>query len=241
MRLAAILGAGLALLPAPTLAQTVTIGTAKTYDAGPFTVDPAALQGFEKALAQTFCERAALDCRWKAMARSDLMPALERHEVDVAMAAIPSNAALGQGIAATAAYLYPDPFDFVGAPGTQMHANVGTVATVSDPEVRAWSTSTGYTFRYFATLGDALKFYRRGEAQAILAERAALQPVIGASGGRLAVIVPRDRLRRGVTMALRSEDADLRFDIEDRIYDMVQDGSLNALTRSWFGVDASAW
>jgi ABC-type amino acid transport substrate-binding protein len=119
--------------------------------------------------------------------------------------------------------------------------NVGTVAAVSDPTIKAWSASTGYSFKYFETLKAALKFFESGGAEAVLAERTDLQPLIKASGGRLAVIAPRDRLRPGVAMALRSEDTDLRFTFEDRIYDMEKDGSMNALTKKWFGIDASEW
>ena len=42
-------------------------------------------------------------------------------------------------------------------------------------------------------------------------------------------------------MALRADDIDLRFAFEDQIFEMSQDGSLNALTETWFGVDAARW
>ena len=75
----------------------------------------------------------------------------------------------------------------------------------------------------------------------MIGERERLAPLVEAARGRIVVLAKNDRLRPGVTMALRSDDIDRRFNFEDRIYDMTQDGSLNALTRDWFGIDAAAW
>lgn len=241
MRFYPLLLAGLLLLPAQMIAQTVMIGTAEQYEAGEYTVDPVALQEFEKALGEVLCQRAELSCEWKVTARDDLLSALRAGEVDVVMAAIPITAEMGEGIETTASYLQLDPFVYAGLPGTEMHVNVLNVATISDPAIETIVASTGYIFEVYPTLEEALKTIENGGAEAVLGERENLVPLVEASGGRFAVINHQDTLRPGVVMALRSEDIDLRFSFEDRIYDMTQDGSLNALTKEWFGIDAAVW
>ena len=241
MRIITLLLAGLLLVPAQAIAQNITIGTTDQYEAGEFTVDPAALQGFETALGDALCERAELSCEWLVMAPSDLLPALQAKQIDVLMAAIPMTAKLGANIDTTAAYLYPDPFQFVGLPGKQMHGNVKSVAAISDPAIDHWYATTGYTIEFFPTIEGALKAVENGEADIAVGELADVAPLMEASGGSLVVIQDNRRLRTGVTMALHADNIDLRFVFEDEIYDMTLDGSLNTLTEKWFGIDAIKW
>lgn len=42
-------------------------------------------------------------------------------------------------------------------------------------------------------------------------------------------------------MALHADNFELRFTFEDLIYEMTQDGSLDVLTKEWFGIDAVTW
>lgn len=241
MRLYPLLLTGLILLPAQAIAQTIMIGTAAQYDKGIFTVDAASLQGFDKALGDVLCQRAGLSCEWKVMPREDLLPALKSSEVDVVMAAIPANSVLDDGIEKTVAYLQPDPFITVGLSGTELHKHVKHMGSVSDPAFDEWFPTTGYTNVVFPTLEDALKAIESGEADAVIGEQADLAPLVKASNGKFVVIGHNDSFRPGVTMALRSEDTDLRFSLEDHIYNMMQDGSLNVLTEEWFGLDAAEW
>ncbi len=241
MKICSIIFAGFLCLPAQAFAQTVTIGTADTYDAGDYTVDPSALQGFDKAFGDLLCKRGALSCEWKVMGRGDLLPALEAKEVDVIMAAIPLSDDLGDVIETTAAYLYPDPFDIVGRPGFDPFGNVKTVAAIPDPAIDAWHGTSGYNIVYFRTLEEALQAVERGEAEIAVGEHEDLAPLVEATEGRLEIVNPGRRLRPGVTMALHADNIDLRFTFEDLIYDLSQDGSLNALNKEWFGDDAVKW
>jgi len=76
------LAAAVSLAAFPAFADTVTIGTVQVYDAGSYTVDPAALQGFELALGDELCQRAGFTCEWKVLTPDQLWPALETGEID---------------------------------------------------------------------------------------------------------------------------------------------------------------
>lgn len=238
MKLHPVLLAGLLIIPAQTFAQTVMIGTATVYDAGEYTVDETALQGFEQALSEAICERGKLTCVWKAMPKGDLAAALKAKEIDVMMAAIPSTEKLGDGVDLTAPYLYPDPYDFVGKPGTNLHGDVQTVARIADPAVDVWAASSPFSFKVFPSFEEAMVEVNSGGAQTMIGEREALDPLMAESSAHGLAIIHSRRLRPGVAMALHADNIDLRFNFEDRIYDMTQDGSLNALTEKWFGIDA---
>lgn len=241
MKIYSAILAGLLSLPAQAFGQTVVIGTADAYGAGIYTVDPATLQGFDRALGEALCQRGKLTCEWKVMGRDDLLPALEAKEVDVIMAAIPLTEDLGGAIETTAAYLYPDPFDIVGRPGFDPFGNVKTVAAISDPAIEVWHGTSGYNIVYFQTLEEALQAVERGEAEIAVGEHEDIAPLVEATEGRLDIVNPRRHLRPGVTTALHADNIDLRFTFEDLIFDMAQDGSLNTLTKEWFGTDAVEW
>lgn len=239
MKLHPILLAGLLILPAHAFAQTVTIGVPTQYDVGEFTVEASVLQGFEKALTDAACERGKLACEWKEMASDALVPALMAKEIDVMMAAIPSSAELGENVDVTAPYVYPDLFSVVGAPGTNVHGDVTTVATIDDPAIDAWAKTNAFNFKKFPTLEEALQEVERGGAEVAMGEQEHALPLVEKFNGQ--AIVDSRRLRAGLVMALHADSIDLRFNFEDRIYEMSQDGSLNGLIEEWFGVDADRW
>ncbi|MFD1196696.1 transporter substrate-binding domain-containing protein [Seohaeicola saemankumensis] len=228
-------------LPVEAFAQTVMIGTVDAYEAGDYTVDPSALENFDKAFGELLCQRGKFDCAWKVMGRDELVPALKARKIDVIIAAIPMTEAFGDGVETTAAYLYPDPFAIVGLPGFVPFGNVKTVAAVPDPAIEAWHATSGYNILYFPTLEEALREVEGGGAEIAFGEYEDLAPLVDATEGRLEVLNPGRHLRPGVTMALRSESIDLRFAIEDLIYDMSKDGSLNALNKELLGNDAVVW
>jgi polar amino acid transport system substrate-binding protein len=231
------------LVAFPALADTVTIGTVDTYDVGSYTIDPAALQGFEKALGEELCNRAGLTCEWKVLLADQLWSALAAGEIDAVMAGVSMEDDAREGVDRTLPYLMPDPFLHIGLAGTQWAAEGAKAAYLPDPAVTAYAGTSGATFTEYATLEDALAAVRGGEALSVFGERETLVPVIEAAGGGLAVIAGKEeiKIKPGVAMALRADDIDLRFTFEDQIYEMSQDGSLNALTETWFGVDAARW
>jgi len=233
----------LSVAAAPLAADSVTIGTPQGWQAGAYTFDPAALQGFEAALGAALCQRAGLDCTWTALPPEALWPALAAGEIDAVMAGVSAAEDLGAGVERTMPYLMPDPFMHIGLPGTQWPVEGAVVAHLPDPAVSAFAATSGATFIQYDTLDAALAALRAGKVLSLFGERAALAPVVAASGGALAVVAGKEeiKVKPGLAMALRAADVDLRFAFEDRIYEMSRDGSLAALTETWFGADAAGW
>ncbi len=237
------LAAAVSLAAFPAFADTVTIGTVQVYDAGSYTIDPAALQGFELALGDELCQRAGFTCEWKVLTPDQLWPALETGEIDAVMAGISMAEDVGDSVDRTAPYVTLDPFVHIGLAGTQWLINAAVVAYLPDPAAAAYAQKAGASFTEYETLEDALAAVRDGQVLSLFGERDALAPLVEASGGQLAIIDNRDeiKIKPGVAMALRADDIDLRFAFEDQIFEMSQDGSLNALTETWFSVDAARW
>jgi polar amino acid transport system substrate-binding protein len=202
-------------------------------------VEASVLQGFERALTEVACDRGGLTCAWKEMAADKLLPALNAREIDVMMAAIPANASLGDDIDLTAPYVYPDVFDFIGPPGTDLHGDVKDIATVANATIDEWAKTTPFNIKTFATFDDAWKDLEAGGVNLVMGEREVLVPLLEKHGDQSFTIVLSRKLRPGLAMALHADNIDLRFNFEDRIYDMTQDGSLQDLVTKWFGVDAT--
>jgi len=237
------LAAAVSLAAFPAVADTMTIGTVQVYDASRYTIDPAALQGFEMVLGNELCQRAGFTCEWRVLLSDEVWSALEAGEIDAVMAGISMDDDVGEDVDRTLPYVTPDPFLHIGLPGTQWQMEGAVVAHLPDPAVTAYAQTTGATFTEYETLEAALAAVRDGQAMSLFGERHALAPLVEASEGELAVIGNRDEIsiKRGVAMALRSDDIDLRFAFEDQIFEMVEDGSLNAMIETWFGVDAARW
>ena len=227
----------------PILADTVSIGTVQVYDAGSYTIDPAALQGFEMAVGDELCQRAGFTCEWKVLPPDQLWSALETSEIDAVMAGVSMGEETGDDVDRTVPYVTLDPFVHIGLPGKQWQSSTAVAAYLPDPAAAAYAQMAGSSFTEYETLEDALAAVRDGHVLSLFGERDALAPLVEASGGELVIIAGWDemKIKPGVAMALRSDDIDLRFAFEDQIFKMSQDGSLNALTETWFSIDAARW
>ena len=69
---------------------------------------------------------------------------------------------------------------------------------------------------------------KSGEADAVLADKAYLDPIVAESGGEL-VEVSTVLIGGGVGMGLRESDGELRAKFDAAIQSMKDDGTLNAL------------
>ncbi len=98
-----------ALCAAPSLAQTLRIGTEPDYAPFEFKDASGTLQGFEIELGQAICRRAALDCQYVSMDFDGLIPALDAHKIDAALSQISVTPAR------RAAILFTDPLTTVQA------------------------------------------------------------------------------------------------------------------------------
>ena len=87
------------------------------------------------------------------------------------------------------------------------------------------------------------KVFSLGEADAILADRDFLAPIVEESGGELVWVEGMDQvaLGEGIGMGLRQSDTELLATFDAQIAAMKEDGSLNALIKKHFGDDAQTY
>lgn len=241
MKLLACLATTISLAAFPSLAETVKIGTAKVYDAGSYTVDPAKLQGFDKALGEELCRRADVTCEWVVLPQEALVPAVASGEIDAAMSGLPVTTEVGTDLLFTMPYLYPDPYGYLGNAGQMHPSGVTRIAYVSKLDFTELSASTGVSYMKFESMKDAIDAMLDGKFPSVFAEKEVLEPLIAASDGALGYVYNDRNVLPGMGMLFRADDADRRFLFEDQMFAMMEDGSLKAMSESWFGVDAGDW
>lgn len=92
----------------------------------------------------------------------------------------------------------------------------------------SYVTENGGTLVEFATPEETIAAVKSGEADAVLADKAYLDPIVAESGGEL-VEVSTVLIGGGVGMGLRESDGELRAKFDAAIQSMKDDGTLNAL------------
>jgi len=108
----------------------------------------------------------------------------------------------------------------------------GVIAAQANTIQAAFIADSGATLLEFATPEETIAAVRNGEADAVLADRAYLQPIAD-SDAELALIGQNVMIGGGVGMGLRESDTELKEKFDAAIQSMKDDGSLNALIAQW--------
>ncbi len=90
----------------------------------------------------------------------------------------------------------------------------------------------GATLLEFATPDETIAAVRNGEADAVLADRAYLEP-IEAENADLVFVGENVLIGGGIGLGLRESDGELREKFDAAIQSMKDDGSLNELIAKW--------
>ena len=89
----------------------------------------------------------------------------------------------------------------------------------------------GWELVEFATPEETVAAVRNGEADAVLADDAYLQPFAAEDG--LVILERQEMIGGGVGMGIRESDGELRGKLDAAIQSMKDDGSLNKLIAKW--------
>ncbi len=225
----------LAALAATALsAQTVRMGTEGAYPPYNFINDDGEVDGFERELGDELCARAALDCTWVTNDWDSIIPNLVSGNYDTIIAGMSITSERDEVIDFTAEYFPPDPSAYVGLAGGSVDTMGGVIAAQTATIQAAYVASSGATLVEFATPEETVAAVRSGEADAVLADYAYLQPLVEASGGELAVVGDRVSIGGGVGMGVRESDGELKGKMDAAIASMKADGSLSAMIAKWF-------
>ncbi|MGR3570394.1 transporter substrate-binding domain-containing protein [Brevirhabdus sp.] len=218
-------------------AKTIRMGTEGAYPPYNFINDSGEVDGFERDLGDELCARAKLECEWVTNDWDSIIPNLVSSNYDTIIAGMSITDERDEVIDFTQAYYPPDPSAYaalsadVSLDGAVIAAQTGTIQA-------SHVASSGATLVEFATPDESLAAVRNGEADAILADKGYLEPIVAESNGELSFVGDEVLLGRGIGVGVRESDTELKGKLDDAISSMKEDGSLNELIKKWFGEDA---
>jgi len=232
--------AALALSASFALADTVRMGTEGAYPPYNFINDSGEVDGFERELGDELCARAKLTCEWVTNEWDSIIPNLVSGNYDTIIAGMSITAERDEVIDFTQAYMPPDPSSYV-ALSADADVTGGIIAAQTGTIQAGHVASSGATLVEFATPDETIAAVKNGEADAVLADKSYLAPIVGESGGELSFAGADVMLGGGVGMGVRESDGELKAAMDAAIASMKADGTLNAMIKKWFGDDATVF
>ncbi len=164
-----------------------------------------------------------------------MIPALLDGQVAAVFAALPIDGDYGDGVEMSMSYLYPDIYSVIGPAGVQLGLGEGTLGVLPGRDMSEWAASGGRNLIPYPTIEDALEGVAQGEIAGVVARKSIVAPLIEAAPDKYGYAYRDIKPSPGLSIAFRSDDVDLRFAFEDMIFEMGDDGSLDALADEWFG------
>ncbi len=222
-------------------AETVRMGTEGAYPPYNFINDNGEVDGFERVLGDKLCEIAELDCTWVTNDWDSIIPNLVSGNYDTIIAGMSITAERDEVIDFTQEYLPPEPSAYVALAGAGADATTGVIAAQTATIQASYVASSGATVVEYATFDDTIAAVRSGEADAVLADRAALDDVVKESNGELVYVGEPVFIGGGVGIGVRESDAELKAKLNAAIDQMKADGSLNALITEWFSEEQAVY
>lgn len=223
----------LALTAGAGSAQTTRLGTEGAYPPYNFINDNGQVDGFERELGDELCTRAELTCEWVTNDWDSIIPNLVSGNYDAIIAGMSITEERDAVIDFTQAYLPPEPSSYMALEGADPDLAGGVIAAQTGTIQASHVAESGATLVEFATPEETIAAVRNGEADAVLADKAYLEPIASESGGEL-VLVEDVAIGGGIGLGLRESDPDLRAKFDTAIEAMKADGSLNAMIVKWF-------
>ncbi len=233
-----ILAAAIAALTAGAAsAQTVRMGTEGAYPPYNFINDSGEVDGFERELGDMLCEMAALDCEWVTNDWDSIIPNLVSGNYDTIIAGMSITDERDEVIDFTQNYIPPAASAYVAlADGVDLMG--GVIAAQTATIQAGYVAESGATLVEYATPDETIAAVRNGEADAVLADKDFLVPIVAESGGELMFVGDDVPLGGGVGMGLRESDGELKAKFDAAIGELKSSGKLNELIIKWFGEDA---
>ena len=207
--------------------SVVRMGTEGAYPPYNYIDDKGEVAGFERELGDELCARAELTCEWVTNDWDSTIPNLVSGNYDTIIAGMSITDERKEKIDFTTNYTQPDPSAYLAMSEGVEVAN-GVIAAQASTIQASYIAQSGATLIEFATPEETIAAVRNGEADAVLADRAYLEP-IAAEGGDLVMLEQNVLIGGGVGMGIRKSDTELRDKFTAAIESMKADGTLNAL------------
>lgn len=215
--------------------DVVRLGTEGAYPPYNFINDNNEIDGFEREFGDLLCERAQITCEWVINDWDTIIPNLVAGNYDVIIAGMAITEARSQIITFTQNYFPPDPSAYAALAGAEEAVLSGIVAAQSNTFQAGIVAETDATLIEFPTPDETVAAVRNGQADAVFADKAFLEPIVNASNGELVFVGPDLYPGEGFGLGTRQSDQALRDRLNPVITELKEDGSLNALIAKWFG------
>ena len=213
--------------------HVVRMGTEGAYPPYNFINDAGEVDGFERELGDELCRRAELTCEWVTNEWDSIIPNLVSGNYDTIIAGMSITPERDEVIDFTQNYTQPDPSAYVVLAGNEdIDLSSAVIAAQTNTIQASFVAEMGATLVEFATPEETIAAVRNGEADAVLADKAYLEPIVAESDD-LVMLEQEELIGGGVGMGLRESDAELRAKFDAAIQSMKDDGSLNALIEKW--------
>ncbi len=215
-------------------ADTVRMGTEGAYPPYNFINDAGEVDGFERELGDELCKRAELTCEWVTNEWDSIIPNLVSGNYDTIIAGMSVTDERDEVIDFTQDYIPPSP-SAIAALSDDINLGSAIIAAQTGTIQAAYIAESGATLVEFATPDETIAAVKNGEADAVLADKDFLNPIVAESGGELMFTGPDVSIGGGVGMGLRESDGELRTKFNTAISSMKADGTLNTMLKKWFG------
>ncbi|MCU9847651.1 transporter substrate-binding domain-containing protein [Defluviimonas sp. WL0024] len=226
----------LALTAGLATAQTVRMGTEGAYPPYNFINDAGEVDGFEREVGDELCARAELTCEWVTNDWDSIIPNLVSGNYDTIIAGMSITAERDAVIDFTQNYFPPAASAYVGL---SADADLSGVIAAQAATLQASHVAeTGATLLEFPSPDETIAAVRNGEADAVLADKDFLAPIVAESGGELAFVGDDIQLGDGIGIGVRESDAELKGKLDAAIQSMKDDGTLNEMIKKWFGEES---
>ncbi|MEP5758325.1 MAG: transporter substrate-binding domain-containing protein [Litoreibacter sp.] len=206
---------------------TVRLGTEGAYPPYNFINDKGEVDGFERELGDELCKRAELTCEWVTNEWDSIIPNLVSGNYDAIIAGMSITDERDEVIDFTDPYTQPDPSSYLAA-SDSVDLKGGVIATQASTIQASHVASEGATLVEFATPEETIAAVKSGEADAVLADKAFLEPFANEDAD-LQLVGDDVLLGGGIGMGFRESDSEMRDKFSAAIQSMKADGSLNAL------------
>lgn len=234
----ALLAAGLALAigPAAIAEEVVKIATEGAFAPYNFLDADGAPKGFEVDLGNTVCARLSLSCKWVIVPWDQLRAGLEAGDYDLimaAMAATPERRAWADFGEDYFGPQGPAQGMFVGTRSFQDPKD-GPVAVQEGTIYETWLRAEGYDVRTYPTAGAALAAVLDDKAASTMGSPDHLRPRVFQTGRALSILGTVE-LDAGGAAAAFVKNSPLRARFDAEMARMRADGSMQEISRKWFG------
>lgn len=209
----------------------VRLGTEGAYAPYNFINDAGEVDGFERELGDELCARAELTCEWVTNEWDSIIPNLVSGNYDAIIAGMSITDERKEVIDFSEAYTQPDPSAFLTMGDVDLE-NAVIAAQSSTIQASYVTGMAGATLLEFASPDETIAAVKAGEADAVLADKAYLEP-IAMSDPELSFMGDDVLIGGGIGLGVRQSDTELRDKFTAAIQSMKADGTLNALITKW--------